>query len=90
MAFSSKALNEAALDHFIYMPVSSQMISYLAVKASKSYNAILYHFNHNYSHHHHLEHLHPPIPTVLSLISPLLNVLSAPSSGNRTSKYLPS
>jgi G1/S-specific cyclin PLC1 len=29
----SRALNEAALDHFIYTPVSSQMISYLAAKA---------------------------------------------------------
>jgi hypothetical protein len=27
------ALNEAALDHFIYTPVSSQMVSYLAAKA---------------------------------------------------------
>lgn len=35
MAFVNKALNKAALDHFIYMPVSSQMISYLAVKASE-------------------------------------------------------
>jgi G1/S-specific cyclin PLC1 len=31
----SRALNEAALDHFIYTPVSSQMVSYLAVKAQE-------------------------------------------------------
>lgn len=31
----SRRLNEAALDHFIYMPVSSPMISYLAQKASE-------------------------------------------------------
>ncbi|KAH6680276.1 hypothetical protein B0J14DRAFT_261520 [Halenospora varia] len=30
-----RALNEAALEHFIYMPVSSQMINYLAIKASE-------------------------------------------------------
>lgn len=30
---STQALNEAALDHFIYTPVSSQMVSYLATKA---------------------------------------------------------
>jgi G1/S-specific cyclin PLC1 len=35
MAYSARALNEAALDNFIYMPVSSQMISYLATKASE-------------------------------------------------------
>jgi G1/S-specific cyclin PLC1 len=34
MGLSSRALNEAALDHFIYMPVSTQMISYLATKAA--------------------------------------------------------
>jgi G1/S-specific cyclin PLC1 len=34
MSFPSRALNEAALEHFIYMPVSTQMISYLAIKAS--------------------------------------------------------
>lgn len=34
MAHLDKALNEAALEHFIYLPVSSQMISYLAIKAS--------------------------------------------------------
>ncbi|KAG9231106.1 hypothetical protein BJ875DRAFT_383675 [Amylocarpus encephaloides] len=33
MSFESRALNEAALEHFIYMPVSSQMVSYLASKA---------------------------------------------------------
>lgn len=32
---TSRALNEAALDHFIYTPVSSQMVSYLAVKAQE-------------------------------------------------------
>lgn len=31
----SRALNEAALDHFIYTPVSSQMVSYLAAKAQE-------------------------------------------------------
>ena len=31
----SRALNEAALDHFIYTPVSSQMVNYLAVKAQE-------------------------------------------------------
>ena len=35
MAISTRALNEAALEHFIYMPVSSQMISYLAIKAAE-------------------------------------------------------
>jgi len=35
MALSPRALNEAALEHFIYMPVSSQMISYLATKAAE-------------------------------------------------------
>jgi G1/S-specific cyclin PLC1 len=35
MACPSKALNEAALEHFIYTPVSSQMINYLALKASE-------------------------------------------------------
>lgn len=35
MDFSSRALNEAALEHFIYMPVSSHMISYLASKAAE-------------------------------------------------------
>jgi G1/S-specific cyclin PLC1 len=30
-----QSLNEAALEHFIYMPVSSQMISYLALKAQE-------------------------------------------------------
>jgi G1/S-specific cyclin PLC1 len=28
-----RSLNEAALDHFVYMPVTTQMISYLAAKA---------------------------------------------------------
>ncbi|KAG0648698.1 G1 S-specific cyclin PCL1 [Hyphodiscus hymeniophilus] len=32
---SQRALNEAALEHFIYMPVSTQMISYLAMKAAE-------------------------------------------------------
>jgi G1/S-specific cyclin PLC1 len=32
---TNRVLNEAALEHFIYMPVSSQMISYLAVKAQE-------------------------------------------------------
>ena len=31
----SRALNEAALEHFIYMPVSTQMVQYLAVKAAE-------------------------------------------------------
>ena len=31
----NRALNEAALDHFIYTPVSSQMVSYLAAKAQE-------------------------------------------------------
>ena len=35
MALPSKALNEAALEHFIYMPVSTQMVSYLAIKAAE-------------------------------------------------------
>ena len=35
MALSLRALNEAALEHFIYMPVSTQMISYLASKAAE-------------------------------------------------------
>ena len=35
MALPSRALNEAALEHFIYMPVSTQMISYLATKAAE-------------------------------------------------------
>lgn len=30
---TNRALNEAALDHFIYTPVTSQMVSYLAMKA---------------------------------------------------------
>lgn len=30
-----QSLNETALEHFIYMPVSSQMISYLALKAQE-------------------------------------------------------
>lgn len=32
---SFKELNEAALDHFVYMPVTSEMIRYLATKASE-------------------------------------------------------
>lgn len=35
MALSPRALNEAALEHFIYLPVSTQMISYLAAKAAE-------------------------------------------------------
>ncbi|KAH8668077.1 hypothetical protein BGZ60DRAFT_43145 [Tricladium varicosporioides] len=35
MSSIPRALNEAALEHFIYMPVSSQMINYLATKASE-------------------------------------------------------
>ena len=35
MSLPSRALNEAALKEFIYMPVSSQMIHYLAIKASE-------------------------------------------------------
>ena len=35
MSFPTRALNEAALDHFIYMPVDTQMINYLALKASE-------------------------------------------------------
>lgn len=35
MALPTRALNEAALEHFIYMPVSTQMISYLAAKAAE-------------------------------------------------------
>jgi G1/S-specific cyclin PLC1 len=31
----SRALNEAALEHFIYMPVSTQMVQYLAIKAQE-------------------------------------------------------
>ncbi|RDL39587.1 Cyclin-like protein [Venustampulla echinocandica] len=34
MPRSARELNEAALDQFIYMPVSSQMINYLAIKAA--------------------------------------------------------
>ncbi|RFU24915.1 hypothetical protein B7463_g11423, partial [Scytalidium lignicola] len=34
MSFADNRLNEAALEHFIYMPVSSEMIRYLAAKAS--------------------------------------------------------
>ena len=35
MSSIPRSLNEAALEHFIYTPVSSQMISYLAVKAQE-------------------------------------------------------
>ncbi|CAG8976197.1 hypothetical protein HYALB_00011128 [Hymenoscyphus albidus] len=35
MSSYSRALNEAALENFIYLPVSSQMINYLATKASE-------------------------------------------------------
>ncbi|RDW94620.1 hypothetical protein BP5796_00383 [Coleophoma crateriformis] len=35
MAYSEKSLNEAALEHFVYTPVTSDMIRYLAVKASE-------------------------------------------------------
>lgn len=35
MALSPRALNAAALEHFIYMPVSTQMISYLANTAAE-------------------------------------------------------
>jgi PHO85 cyclin-1 len=31
----SRSLNEAALEHFIYMPVSTQMVQYLAIKAQE-------------------------------------------------------
>jgi len=31
----SRASNEAALEHFIYMPVSTQMVNYLAIKAAE-------------------------------------------------------
>lgn len=34
MSFSSRAQNEAALNHFIVLPVSQDMVSYLAEKAS--------------------------------------------------------
>lgn len=34
MAFPTPEQNAAALDHFIYMPVSTEMVSYLALKAS--------------------------------------------------------
>src|SRR5688572_19364566 len=35
MSNYQRALNEAALEHFVYQPVSSQMIHYLALKASE-------------------------------------------------------
>lgn len=35
MPFPSRALNEAALENFIYRPVTSEMIAYLAFKASE-------------------------------------------------------
>ncbi|KAF4637965.1 hypothetical protein G7Y89_g124 [Cudoniella acicularis] len=35
MSSVPRALNEAALEHFIYMPVSSQMVNYLAIKAAE-------------------------------------------------------
>lgn len=35
MPFPSRALNEAALETFIYRPVTSEMIAYLALKASE-------------------------------------------------------
>lgn len=35
MSNYQRALNEAALEHFVYMPVSNQMIQYLALKASE-------------------------------------------------------
>jgi hypothetical protein len=35
MSYQSRALNEAALEHFVYTPVTSQMIQYLAIKASE-------------------------------------------------------
>ncbi|CZT51996.1 related to cyclin pclA [Rhynchosporium secalis] len=35
MSYSSGEMNEAALEHFIYTPVSSEMISYLAMKATE-------------------------------------------------------
>ncbi|KAL3423838.1 cyclin [Phlyctema vagabunda] len=31
----NQALNEAALEHFVYLPVTSEMITYLAIKASE-------------------------------------------------------
>ncbi|KAL2075329.1 hypothetical protein VTL71DRAFT_272 [Oculimacula yallundae] len=35
MSYASRELNEAALERFIYTPVSSEMIQYLAMKASE-------------------------------------------------------
>ncbi|EKD20373.1 uncharacterized protein L3040_004338 [Drepanopeziza brunnea f. sp. 'multigermtubi'] len=35
MAYPTRELNEAALDHFIYTPVTTDMIHYLAIKATQ-------------------------------------------------------